>query len=875
MRTRDALALIVLLFSLSFGITKTSAHWGEKKDYQQNDVWITLCQLYDERKAAFEALDRTQDALSTCQGDACYVALERHNETEDALFDVMDRYEAYYYGADWGGERPDYSPNETDSFWQWCQGGGNLPNTEITPTLEPPTPTVQVGAPIILKASLGGYGENIQRILNEQNYEVIIIEGKVTDQDGNGVAKANIEVISGANSTAISSNADGSYSLALTVSGGQGNGSLRDVNFILQLEGDLSIEKIELLQAVSGAELADSKHIAALVFPRFSSLAQATVDTKVTIYVNGQFFKTLPFRVKNGYNNDEHRKVYDAVKFFIPPSFVRTGVFEVRAVIDSENTFAEPDEGNNEKTFSQMISPSRGLSVVMVALSPNININTTQAWRNTAQRFLLKTYPVPSVRIVQHPVYSNGWLNLAMALRDAAIVNNARIAYNAANPASRVEYAVGLYPPNEYGTGNRGFVYRHFYPQAPLVSVEFPLTISHEIGHVYLGGHEEVDDNPNLGGLSLPEGYVYDHLRGQVRYIKPNSNWINFMGDPYAGHELGSVTVKPWVSPSAYNTILGARQKTTYVEAKVAAPTISGWSAKAPFEKVLYLSGYFDYGELKVLPPQTLNTNLAGDYPVGEFTASMQDSNGNILATASFGINHDIGEYDAPNPGAFQVEIPFPAEAEELVITKEGQEFYRMTKSANAPTLNINQPNNGSPVQGETSASWSAIDEDGDALTYNIYYSPDEGESWQLIGLGWSDLNLPINGSLLPGSDHALIRVIASDGLNIGQADSPPFVVPKHAPTVTILPPDSETESWSVGHPGLLAAIASDIEDGQLSFESYQWTSNKDGIVGQGNALYVALSGGEHIVTVTVTDTDGQQASATTTIIVGGSGVLP
>ncbi|MBU0513066.1 MAG: hypothetical protein KJ638_15375 [Chloroflexi bacterium] len=750
-------------------------------------------------------------------------------------------------------------------------GGDNVDIVTITETVSPIiTETPKLGAPIVLKASRDGYGEASQTISNAQNYEVVIVAGQVTDQEGNGVSGANVEVISGANPAAISTNADGTYSLVLNISGGQGNGSVGGINFSLQLEGDLSIAKIELVQAVSGAELADSKHTAALVFPRFSSQAQSSVDSKVTLYVNGQFFKTLPFRVKNNYGADEHRKIHDALKFFIPPSFVRTGVFEVRAVIDPENAFVEPDEANNEKTWSQMVSPSRGLSIVMVALSPNVRSEAAQAWASTARRFLANTYPVPAVRIVQHPVYSNGWLNLAMALRDAAIVNNARVAYNAANPTSRVEYTVGLYPPNAYGAGNRGFVYRYLYPQAPLVSLDFPITIAHEIGHIYLGGHEEVDDDPNLGGVSLPEGYMYDYITGQVRYIKPNSNWINFMGDPYAGYELGGVTVRPWVSPTAFNTILRVRQTAADSQPKRAALAVPSWSATAPFEQVLYLSGYFDYGELNVLPPQTLNTIEVGNYPVGEYMATMEAADGSTLANVSFGMNDDLGEYDAPNPGAFQVEIPYPANAVRLVITKDGQEFYRLEKSAHAPTVSVVQPGSGSPVNGETSVTWSAMDGDSEVLTYNVYYSPDDGASWQLLGVGWTDPNLPIDGSLLPGSDAALIRVVASDGLNTGQADSPPFVVPKHTPSITVLPPDPEAEPWVVGHPNLLAATAEDIEDGWLPFESIQWASDKDGIIGQGNAVYAALSAGEHTITVTATDSDGQQASDTTTIAVSG-----
>ena len=746
--------------------------------------------------------------------------------------------------------------------------------TDSAPTITPGM-TPEPGGPIVLKASLAGYGEDVQSIQNGPNYEVVIIEGRVTDQEGNGVDGANVEVVSGANSAAISTNADGTYSLVVTVPNGQGNGSVGGVNFTLQLEGDLTIAKIELLQAVSGAELANSKHTAALVFPKFTSQAQSSVDTKITLYVNGQLFKTLPFRVKNNYSVDDHQKVYDAVKFFIPPSFVRAGVFEVRAVIDPENTFTEPDEANNEKTFSQMVSPSRGLSLMMVALSPTVSVKDAQNWAISARRFLVNTYPVPSVRIVQHPVYSNGWLNLAMALRDAAIINNARVAYNAANPSSRVEYAVGLFPPNEYGAGNRGFIYRSMYPGAPLVSIQFPITIAHEIGHVYLGGHEEVDDNPNLGGVSLPEGYIYNFVTGKVRYIRPNSNWINFMGDPYAGHELGGVTVIPWVSPSASNTILNARQAATEHSNKMATMTMQRWSAAAPFDQVLYLSGYFENGQLKLLPPQILNANTIENYPAGELTASLQAADGSPLAEVSFGINHDLGEYGAPNPGAFQVEIPYPSGAVGLVITQGGQELYRLEKSPNVPAIRVDQPGGGSPVDGVTTLTWASSDADGDSPIYNVYYSPDGGVTWQLLAVGWTNTNLPIDASLLPGGDNALVRVTASDGLNTAHADSATFVVPKHAPAVTIFPPGADAEPWVEGHPNLLAAAAEDVEDGLISPESLTWSSDKDGELGKGNALYVALSKGTHTIAVTATDADGQQSKATETVTVSGTSVLP
>jgi dockerin type I repeat protein len=65
-------------------------------------------------------------------------------------------------------------------------------------------------------------------------------------------------------------------------------------------------------------------------------------------------------------------------------------------------------------------------------------------------------------------------------------------------------------------------------------------------------------------------------------------------------------------------------------------------------------------------------------------------------------------------------------------------------------------------------------------------------------------------------------------------------------------------------------ASAVDNEDGNLS-SAIQWSSNIDGALGSGASISVTLSGGAHIVSATVTDS--QSATVISTVSVSSDGL--
>ena len=89
--------------------------------------------------------------------------------------------------------------------------------------------------------------------------------------------------------------------------------------------------------------------------------------------------------------------------------------------------------------------------------------------------------------------------------------------------------------------------------------------------------------------------------------------------------------------------------------------------------------------------------------------------------------------------------------------------------------------------------------------------------------------------------------------------------------TVTIITP-SDGDHFAVGELILFTGLAKDFKDGNLSGNALVWMSDIDGEIGAG--LTVSrndLSAGEHTITLTATNSQGEAKSTTITIIIGGS----
>ncbi len=89
---------------------------------------------------------------------------------------------------------------------------------------------------------------------------------------------------------------------------------------------------------------------------------------------------------------------------------------------------------------------------------------------------------------------------------------------------------------------------------------------------------------------------------------------------------------------------------------------------------------------------------------------------------------------------------------------------------------------------------------------------------------------------------------------------------PGNASPVPVIthPGDMETRPASVAVPFI--GSASDVEDGALLGAALVWTSDVDGDLGTGTDFSLALSAGTHVVTLTATDSDGNNGATSVTL---------
>ena len=224
---------------------------------------------------------------------------------------------------------------------------------------------------------------------------------------------------------------------------------------------------------------------------------------------------------------------------------------------------------------------------------------------------------------------------------------------------------------------------------------------------------------------------------------------------------------------------------------------------------------------IDVLRHEIGNVTLLSRVP-GNYAIRLRNANGNVLADYPFTPN---GDNDS-NLLLYGQVVTFTAGTRNVRIVRlsDQQVLADAPVSANPPTVsNVHLVGAPSPVVGTVTLAWNASDPDGDPLKFDIDYSHDGGASFSPIIMHTTSLSLPIDTSGL-GGGTGVFRVSASDGANLGSADSAPFTMTSKPPTPSITLPSSNIHTH-YGQVVNFGGLAWDAQDGVIAGSNLVWSS--------------------------------------------------
>jgi hypothetical protein len=374
------------------------------------------------------------------------------------------------------------------------------------------------------------------------------------------------------------------------------------------------------------------------------------------------------------------------------------------------------------------------------------------------------------------------------------------------------------------------------YPNRDLSSL-----IAHELGHTFSLGHS---------GCGRIEEFGLRGTRESQTLYAPTSTY-NFMNPTSACGMLGP---NQWISVANYRALFN----------RLSASDTRRGDSTAPY---LVVSGFLQPGGDGQLDPAYELSQIAGQHDSqgeGPYRLELLGQGGELLFTRYFA--GGVVEGDDPSEVVSFIEMmPRPANLARIALWDGENKVDELLLTANTPNVQLSTSLAGHTMDGLTEVTWTASDADGDSLRYAIEYSPDGGSLWQIVAAQLTDTVYTIDPAYLPGTTQGKLRVRASDGLQTAESVSDGFfTVPSHAPTVQILSPQPGYQAnWL--HVDLVGS-AYDREDGPLPEAAFAWSV--DGMpAGQGSVVSIdPLGNGAHVISLTVTDSSGQIATAEVTV---------
>jgi hypothetical protein len=603
----------------------------------------------------------------------------------------------------------------------------------------------------------------------------------------------------------------------------------------------------------------------------------------------------------------------NSFNFWVPPAW-RSGTVTFRAEINPDASIPETDADNNSFSVTRTFNAKDPICVDMVRVRTNpttASVYDAGFW--DVVDWMKASYPVPDVWIYRggtieelevcwwgpFPYPCGGPYEMP---DDSSWVLTKLWTYNLfTNDPSECgdqAYYHGMVHQSHLSQGGAGYrpgdeSWGAFNTDPSYLGGAWPWyvphggsTLAHEVGHNL--GRRHVD----CGGPANPDGgYPYNGCD-----IGPDDPTAYYGFDvldvavipPTTAGDLMSYAMsvgKPrWPSDynyrALYNQLPGAMARVSATPSALARQVVQAEEVLAvtgvitPSEGTATLNyGYrLPQGQVASQKLNRLASRiLAG--PLATYSLRLLDESEQVLAEQAFDLpdeGNPVGE-----TRSFNMLMPYDPATAAIVLAEDSTELARQTVSPSPPSVEVLSPNGGENISGTMTIEWDASDPDGDTPLFTVQYSPNGGADWQTLATDYYTQTLVLGDlSTIPGSNNALIQVMASDGVNTASDTSDgPFQVATQPPDAHISQPTNEAV-FTTDVQIILNGNGLDAEDGPLGDSALQWFV--DGAsVGAGKELALSsLSAGRHVITLKAVDSDDDKGTHSVQILVGDERVF-
>ncbi len=248
-----------------------------------------------------------------------------------------------------------------------------------------------------------------------------------------------------------------------------------------------------------------------------------------------------------------------------------------------------------------------------------------------------------------------------------------------------------------------------------------------------------------------------------------------------------------------------------------------------------------------------------------DYMITFEDGQGNILARAP-----TEPEFFAQNQewAGFGQRLPYRRNTERVTLRRGEKELGALHVTRQLPEFALLYPLKAEQIdsKGVLHLRWEAdpVGSKKHPLTFYVRFSAD-GKQWLRPGVNLKSTEFDLDLREMPGGNHCVVQVIATNGYQTAFAETPTFQLPRKLPELLL----GDTSG------PVLFAQGFSREEGPIVGESIVWLADDKKQVGSGATFDARrLRSGVHQITVRIKDQSGAMISQVLGVYDGETGLL-